>query len=696
MNARGSDNRVWLAQQNDFERCKGFSLNLENSAPDGPLRLATLKIVLGIGDGKAWRYIEHTPAWRLDKDYTIQAVVSPGVATVFLDGVLIGESKGAFEPAEVKADSFRTPGWANSPAEYLVNEASLSLRTDTGRKADARWPAQTPGTLALRMFEPQSPKRIAWTTRSGETLTVIAKVRLTKAPDIRTLAPFVDRYGQPVHSEFPGKVKSDADLKAAIADEASHTGKWVRSTRLDRFGGRTDAGWTGGKSGYFSVTKRNGYWWMLSPEGNPLFYVGLCTVDRAAWERTPVTGREYLFAELPPRDGAFEQAWAKSPWGWNDNVDYVSFYTANMVRKYGPDWYAKTAPAIRRRLDAWGFTGVSKWSDATLEETPNIAVIYYPGVPTLAAHPDVFDPAVQAAFKETLRKQVEPRKTDPWLVGWSVGNERDEIILKSEITGILSKPSSPAKRAIIDSCLDKTYSGDVSAAATAWKITAGSRDELYASTPAPNDADVELMRHTFADKYYGFLYETVKGLDPNHLYFGFWVVPWWWENQSDWALAAAHCDVLGYDLYSETFSTPDMDRWMREAGKPILCGEFSFPPFENGRRGLGVYSTVSTEDNRDAAGHYRRWLHDAAANPYCVGAGYFQYRDQPVTGRGPGAGANLVIGEHYAFGLVDITDRPKWDLIDSVRTANLAATATRLVSGHPLDAQPGGSLPKNE
>lgn len=57
---------------------------------------------------------------------------------------------------------------------------------------------------------------------------------------------------------------------------------------------------------------------------------------------------------------------------------------------------------------------------------------------------------------------------------------------------------------------------------------------------------------------------------------------------------------------------------------------------------------------------------------------WFQYRDEPITGRGPGAGMQLALGEHYAFGMVDTTDRPKWDLVDQVRSANLEATTLRL------------------
>ena len=74
---------------------------------------------------------------------------------------------------------------------------------------------------------------------------------------------------------------------------------------------------------------------------------------------------------------------------------------------------------------------------------------------------------------------------------------------------------------------------------------------------------------------------------------------------------------------------------------------------------------------------YTQWLQDTSAYPYCVGVSWFEYRDEPVSGRGDTAGHNagpkLVYGEDYAFGLVDVADRPKYDLVEKVRSANLAA-----------------------
>jgi hypothetical protein len=66
-------------------------------------------------------------------------------------------------------------------------------------------------------------------------------------------------------------------------------------------------------------------------------------------------------------------------------------------------------------------------------------------------------------------------------------------------------------------------------------------------------------------------------------------------------------------------------------------------------------------------------LQSLAANPYMVGAMIFQYNDQPLTGNGSGPGTSLINGDNRAFGMVDVTDTPKFDLVNEVRAANIAA-----------------------
>ncbi len=133
----------------------------------------------------------------------------------------------------------------------------------------------------------------------------------------------------------------------------------------------------------------------------------------------------------------------------------------------------------------------------------------------------------------------------------------------------------------------------------------------------------------------------------------------------------------------DAFADDKLLALFRETDKPVLCGEFSFPPFYDGERGMGLYGAIHATTEADAGARYARWIKDAAQNPYCIGAFWLQYHDQPITGRGSGKGDApvLVLGEHYAFGLVDITDRPKWPLIRRVRAANLSAVAQRLAMG---------------
>jgi hypothetical protein len=323
---------------------------------------------------------------------------------------------------------------------------------------------------------------------------------------------------------------------------------------------------------------------------------------------------------------------------------------------------------------------LGKWSD----ETPGLCVtpvLGRTGVPILVRHPDIFDTSVQTAFRNVLNAQVSPHRTDPLIVGWTVGSEWDEIVTTDETSAMLNLASSvPAKRALVDQALASIYGGNVSAMASAWKVSATTVADLYAAQPTAPDSDVEALREFFASRYYGFIYTTMKSLDPNHLYFGNYIVPGWWQNEQDWPLIAANCDVIGYDRYAPLFADDMMARLIRETDKPVFAGEFSFPPFYAGMRAFGRYEAVSTNTDADAGAAYAQWIADATSNPYCVGGNWFEYRDQAITGRGPGQGTNLVYGEHYAFGLVDMTDRPKWDLVTPVRSANLGATTARFAA----------------
>lgn len=656
------ENRLLLASQSDFGSKRGFYLDFENHAPDGtPIKLSTLRLILGVADGQRWLFLDDTPAWQYGRDYHVRAVLTPGHAALWLDGRKIKEADQTLLPDRSDAlTAGLVPDWAGAAAEYLLLERSCSL-TITGRKTQAV-PLTDVTALppALTLFAPQAPTEVSFTPDTARTLTIDVTFRIIPRPsDLRSLAPFVDKYGQALAARYPGKVTSDAGLAATAQDETRQMAGWGPPTGRDASGGDTQAGWQEPATGYYRAVQKNGYWWLLTPQGNPCFYTGLCSAPALAWDKTPTTGRDWVWEALPPRTGDTAAVWGKNAWGEGGDTDYFSPHAVNMIRKYGPDWQASEKTRTVRRLQAWGFSGLGKWCDP-LPGVPDIPVLHLDGVPKVARHPDIFDPAIQAAIRTRLETEIAPRRTDPAVVGWSLGNEYDEIITPGEIKDILALPDSVSAKAA---------------------LLAEARAHLIGSDPAKfTDADVEHLRRFYADRYYDFLYRTVKAIDPNHLYLGFWISIGWWVNDEDFRMIARHCDVVGYDRYSDSFADPALVRLMREAGKPVLCGEFSFPPTYNGARGFGVYGGARALDDADAGRKYGRWVGDAARNPACVGVCWFQYRDEPVTGRGPGHGPDLVYGEHYAFGLVDVTDTPKWGLVAPVRAENLASPGQRLAA----------------
>ena len=695
VNAWATDCRLAFADQSGWDAKLGFYVGLENSAPgSADCQLGTLRIAMGVADGSQWRFIVHTPSnWQTGHDYTAKVVIAPSYFELSLDGQTVGHVEGGFRglaanPLWVNS----VPSWASGSSNYLASELSLVASASGGSVVSIDNIAGLERPVPLTLLAPgNTPAQKPFVHTAGETLTLTAVFRITNAPDYRQFAPYFDRYGQSVHGTFPNKIASDADLTNAAVEEEARLAEWGMPSGYDPYGGVLDAGWTSEATGFYRVLNRGGVWWLISPAGNPCFYVGLDNAPTVAWDRTPITGRTNLFEWLPPKTAPYDQIWGSNSWGLNDGSEDVGFSGVNLIRKYGDGWKTKAVDSAVRRSQIWGFSGFGKW-DGSAGHVPVLPVLYRWDVPNVDRHPDIFDAIVQQQFRTSLQRQIQDRVTDPMVVGWSLGNEFDEIITAAETTNILAKgATTAAKRALVDEALKDLYGGDVAKLASAWGVKASKVEDVYATAPAAPAADVEALRHFYARAYYGWVYRTVKDLDPKHLYLGFWIVPGWWENESDWDLGAEFVDVIGYDRYADRLADDWLNGLITRTGKPVLCGEFSFPPHYNLLRGFRQYAAASAVDDAAAGQAYKQWVMDAARHPYVVGVAWFQYRDEPVSGRGPGVGPGLVYGEDFAFGVVDAGDRPKWDLVTAMRAANLAAGPRRLDFRAPV-LNPGGAV----
>ncbi|MGC8782932.1 MAG: glycosyl hydrolase [Armatimonadota bacterium] len=684
-----AQHRYYFAAQYNWQERVGFYLSFENETPEPVCRLSTLRIALGVADGREWRFLSPQVNWQIGMRYHVRAEIQPDVASLWLDGKLVDRKQGGFAAAEGKLVVGQVPDWASGETDYHI--APCEVRLSSGGRTTS-YPVGGP---RLRLSEPLllfNPLHFwglegQWAIHTVDftpslPLVIEVSFELRLIPDWRPHVPYIDRYGQCRYAHFPHKVRNDEDLRRQWQEEQRILSRWGISTDFDQYGGYRRAGWRGERTGFYHVQQRDGYWWLVTPEGNPCFYMGVCSVPSDVWEYTPVSEREELFEWLPPPEGEYAIVWTTDAWGEGQGTRYVSLHAVNLMRRFGKEWRQTALDLARRRLRTWAFAGVGKWG--YVPETPYFHGLNRSGVPNLAEHPDIFDPEVTSQFERHLRTQMTPYMQSRWIVGWSVGNEESEIIRRREVRHILATAAaSAAKRAMIQHLLHSKYNGDVQRLAEAWKLSTRVLEAICrASITAAPDDDVESMRLFYLDRYHAWLYQTIKRIDPNHLYFGSWIYPYAWDSEQDWFVLERHCDVLGYDYYHLFFAPEGIARLLQRTRKPVLCGEFAFATWEDGRRGYGVFMGCSAKDEREAGEWYTRWVRDAAQHPLCVGGLWFQYRDQPLTGRGPGKGKKLFWGEHSSHGIVEFTDRPKWELIRMMRDANLQAPRWRLQAMH--------------
>ena len=78
-----------------------------------------------------------------------------------------------------------------------------------------------------------------------------------------------------------------------------------------------------------------------------------------------------------------------------------------------------------------------------------------------------------------LRGQMTQGVNDPFLVGWSWGNEFDEHIKPDEVRAILKRGAEvPAKRALVDHALNGSYGSDPAKLAAAWQVSPASTEAI--------------------------------------------------------------------------------------------------------------------------------------------------------------------------------------------------------------------------
>jgi hypothetical protein len=483
----------------------------------------------------------------------------------------------------------------------------------------------------------------------------------TNVPGPVPFFPFIDKYGQYKHADWPGKVYGDEDLIAAMKKDQADLAANKGPSGWSKYGGWAD-GPKQEVTGFFHPKKVDGKWWLVDPEGHLFWSYGPTGVN-AGGEGGPITDKESWFEELPSQDGEFAKYWSSGKGArfryYQDGKPWkgFSFSALNAHKKYGPDWREATADALHGRLRNWGFNTIANWSDATVylkHKTP-YAVALHPAPLSLDHMPDVFDESFGRLVTERMEKERGRSVDDPWCIGYFVDNELTWGAAPRAarvVDGIMKAAATqPAKKAFLAD-LQAKYT-DVTALNAAWKTKYESWDAFMESRTAldkPNDAykqDAGDFAMKFTERYFSTVRDAVKKVAPNNLYLGCR-----FNGHIDASIikvAAKYCDVISYNIYE----TPNgrLNQYRNVVDKPFIVGEF----------GVGsdfAQSPWRGADNqkKDRLESMRSWLTEAMVNPSLVGAHFFQFRDQALQGRPD--------GEAQLRGFINVTDTPHFDLVE--------------------------------
>jgi hypothetical protein len=304
---------------------------------------------------------------------------------------------------------------------------------------------------------------------------------------------------------------------------------------------------------------------------------------------------------------------------WHDGAAGASFFTWNLFRRFGEGWMEGWIDMTFRRMEAWGLNTVANWSEPDLWDAGRkpyaiplkswIDDVHYLGLP------DVYADSWEKVVDDRAREQCAPRRDDPWLLGYFLANEppfpQKEL---QTVDLILAGPDTATKRE-----LEK------------WL----------------GEGDTEERRKEFVDRafdrYVQVTSAAVKKYDPNHLNLG--MRGGGKPTKAEIAAARAF-DVYSVNVYNYEVPAERVQEISRLTSKPILIGEFHF-----GAPGRGLEAgLVEVRDQEQRGVAYRYYVEQAYSMPELIGTHYFQWADQPCTGRYDGEAGNI--------GLVDVTDRP--------------------------------------
>lgn len=353
-------------------------------------------------------------------------------------------------------------------------------------------------------------------------------------------------------------------------------------------------------SRFFTVAQKDGVWWLVTPNGTAFISKGVTRVN-------------YLFSEPVHRPDGYEP------------------YTQLIRRKY-PEEQAWAAEATDR-LKAWGFNTLGSSSHPVtwgcgMPYLINLHLAIHAGGAWLRHLPDVFSPTFAETVDRVCAEECTRHADSPFLIGYFTDNELGWR--RSPLTDYLSLPEGAPGRIAAERFLA----------------------ERGGEEPGEESPLHEEFREQVARRYFRICHEAIRKHDKHHLILGVRFANGY-APESVLRAMDSYVDVLTVNSYEHDAPVGILTHMHEVTDLPIMLTEFSFKAMDSGHpnaKGAGI----PVQRQEDRAAGFERFVTGLMNLPFVVGYQWFQYMDQPKTGR--------FDGENCNYGLVTFEDEP-WEVL---------------------------------
>ena len=401
-----------------------------------------------------------------------------------------------------------------------------------------------------------------------------------------------------------------------------------------------------GREGFWRLKRdSNGVWWFLSPQGKQEFLNTVTTVQPYQKGRDK-NGLHYVSSDWKgPMDA---EIWDRRSKADSNELSY---------------WAEKTIERVKEA----GFKGLGGWCNWAFynHDVPVSRVLGvwgWGGKETLFYSSDWAE-----AAQEVIQKQVTVLADNTNLVGYFLDNELDWggnfSAAERYFDGL--DADNPNRRQVIK--VIRSVWPTVEQFNRDWQVELLCWDELEKWSKLakqPTQARKRLQEawlFHLAKDYFDFTTKLIRKYDRNHLILG---VRFKGNAPREVCRASRGLtDAQSINIYySDAKLVAEMFEGMyEESGQPVIITEYAFHSLggRSGNRNRCGFIWGHVIDQQAKAEGYKLLTTRLARVPYIIGADWFQWNDEPPSGRDDGEDVN--------FGIVDIYDRPYEHMVEAIR-----------------------------